>query len=125
MIVEAVEYTGGAAAYLGIGAGFARTQSVRCWKAARRRYHQTPNQEQGWRELIALRVLFWWAYLPGRAILRACEKPVAAAQAELAETKASLAEWTDTEKFAIDSTGEKIARMEVDRLKKRVLELEA
>ena len=127
MIWNILEWVAGGSLYTGVGAGFARTQSKRCWKSARRRFTETANQEQGWRELIAIRVLLWPLYLPGRVIIRICEKPIAAAQAELAETKAALEEWTDNEKFAVDDRGEMIARSEKRRLAERVriLELEA
>jgi hypothetical protein len=118
------EIAGGALGYGGIGTVYAHRQSVRCWKAAVRRYRQSANQRQGWRELLAIRFFLWPLYLPAGLIEKFCEAPVAAMQAELADTKSKLDEWTEHEKFAIDNTGEAIAKLEVARLKKRVLELE-
>jgi hypothetical protein len=125
MILDILEWVVGGSVYTSVGAAFARTQSKRCWKAAKRRFNETKNQEQGWRELIAIRVLLWPLYLPGRVIIKICEQPVVAAQAELAETKAALAQWTDDEKFAVDDRSEMIARAEKRRLTQRILELEA
>lgn len=125
MIIEAAEWTISGTGYLGLGTWFARGQSVQCWKVARKRYTQTRTQEQGWRELIAVRVLLWPLYGTGRVITKICEKPIIENQQQLAEAKASLEEWTDAEKYAVDDVSEGIARLEAARHRKRILELEA
>lgn len=124
MIVTILEWVGGTAGYLGFGTLFARTQSVDCWKRAKHRYQTTRNQKQCYYTQVGVRVLLWWLLGVCRLIISVVEKPVAAAQEELAAAKMALEEWTQSEKFAIDDRSESNARLEKERFKARVKELE-
>lgn len=124
MIFTILEWTGLSTGYLGAGTFFARTQSIPCWKRAKSRYNTTRNQNQCYYTQIGVRVAFWPLLGVCGLIIKVVEEPVAAAKVELEDTKKRLDEWTETEKFAVDDTGEEIAKLEVARLRKRVLELE-
>jgi len=124
MIFTILEWAGVSAGYLGAGTWFARTQSVDCWKRAKRRYNSTRNQKQCYYTQVGVRVTLWWLLGVCRLIIRVVEKPVAQAQEELAAAKLALEEWTEAEKFALDDRSESNAKLEKERHKRRVLELE-